>query len=54
MTTALFHLRAIQLGLNLSELDRLNYGDVIDMITEHGNDSHDYKAVATQEDFDRF
>lgn len=54
MTTALFHLRAVQLGLSMSELDRLNYGDVIDMIIEHGNDSCEYRQLATQNDFDRF
>lgn len=54
MTTALFHLRAVQLGLTISELDRLNYGDVMDMVTEHNNDSCEYREIAGQDDFDRF
>lgn len=29
-------------------------GLVMDVITEIGNDSHDYKKLATQADFDRF
>lgn len=54
MTTALFHLRAVQLGLSMADLDRLNYGDVIDMVLEHGNDSCEYREVASQADFDAF
>jgi hypothetical protein len=47
-------LRAIQLGLKISDLDALNVGDVIDMITESGNDSYDWPELATKEDFARF
>lgn len=52
--TPLFMLRAIQIGLKPSDLDSLNYGDVIDMLTESGNDAYQYPTLATQEDFDRF
>jgi hypothetical protein len=54
MTTALFVLRAVQLGLNLDDLDGLEYGTVVDMMIESANDSCEYKQIATQEDFDRF
>ena len=54
MTTALFLLRAVQMGLSLDDLDGLEWGTVFDMMVESGNDDCDYKTVATQEDFDRF
>lgn len=54
MTTALFVLRAVQMGLNVADLDSLEYGVVMDMMTEAANDDCDYRTVATQEDFDRF
>lgn len=54
MTTALFLLRAVQMGLRLEDLDSLGYGTVLDMLTEQSNDDYPYKQVATQEDFDRW
>lgn len=54
MTTALFVLRAFQVGLTLTDLDSLEYGFVVDMLTEAGNDDCEYDVLATQEDFDRF
>lgn len=54
MTTALFLLRAVQVGLRLAELEALDFGDVIDIITESANDNAEYKQVASQADFDRF
>lgn len=54
MTTALFLLRAVQMGLRLDDLDGMEYGTVVDMMIETGNDSHKWRVVATQEDFDRF
>lgn len=54
MTTALFLLRAVQMGLTLDDLDCLEYGTVVDMMIEAGNDNETYNLVATQEDFDRF
>ena len=47
-------MRCIQLGLRISELDDLEYGFVMDMITEHGNDDFKYREVASQADFDKF
>lgn len=54
MTTPIYVLRCVQLGLRISELDELDLGFVIDMITELGNDDFKYKEVANQEDFDKF
>lgn len=54
MTTPLFLLRAVQLGLTLADLDDLEFGMVSDMMTESENDDHKWKQVATQEDFDRW
>lgn len=54
LTTALFVLRAVQIGLSIADLDRLEYGFVIDLLTESGNDGADYAVLATQEDIDRF
>ena len=54
MTTALFVLRAFQMRLSMDDLDCLEYGFVVDMMTESSNDTYDYKPLATQDDFDRF
>ncbi len=42
------------MGLTLDDLDNLEYGLVIDMMTESMNDDYEYRPLATQEDFDRF
>lgn len=47
-------LRAVQVGLSLIDLYDLEYGEVLDIITEASNDDCDYKEVASQDDFDRF
>lgn len=55
MTTPLFLLRCVQLGLSMSDLDLLTIGLVNDMFTEKEND--DYKGwseIAGQADFDAF
>ncbi len=55
MTTPLFLLRCVQLGLSLSDLDLVTIGMVNDMYAESRNDEFDgYAEVATQEDFDLF
>lgn len=54
MTVSLFLLRAIQIGLSMADLDCLEYGAVIDMMTESANDSCEYRQLASQEDFDKF
>lgn len=54
MTTALFLLRASELGLSMSDLDDLTVGMVNDMLIEKMNDSYEWKEVAEQSDFDSF
>lgn len=54
MTTALFHLRTVQLGISLSELDLLTIGMVNDMYAEYSNDGADYAVIAGQDEFDLF
>ena len=54
MTTALFLLRAAQLGVSIADLDLLTIGMLQDMYIEAINDEASYARVATQEDFDRF
>lgn len=54
MTTPLFMLRAVQMGISISDLELLTIGFVLDMFTESQNDSYKYPNLATQEDFDKF
>lgn len=54
MTTPLFLLRCLQVGLRINDLHQMTVGMVYDLFVEAGNDSWDYAEVATQEDFDRF
>ena len=54
MTTPLFLLRCVQIGLSLSDLDLLTIGMVNDMFIEMDNDDISYEYKATQDDFDSF
>ena len=57
ITTPLFILRCLEVGLSLSDLDLLTIGFVLDIWTEKGNDGEDYGPTvraADQSDFDRF
>ena len=54
MTTPLFLLRCVQLGLSIRDLDLLTIGMVNDMYVESRNDEYTYAVVATQKDFDQF
>ena len=54
MTTPLFLLRCVQLGLSIRDLDLLTIGMVNDMFAECRNDDYKYATLATQEDFDKF
>ena len=54
MSTPLFILRAVQLGLSMVDLDLLSIGLVNDLFIENSNDEYPYQQIATQEDFDRF
>lgn len=54
MTTPLFLLRCLEVGLSLSDLDDISIGMVNDMFVEKSNDNYDWKEIASQEDFDKF
>ena len=53
-SSALFILRAIQLGLSISDLYNISFGMVMDMYIESANDHEEYEEIATQEDMDNF
>ena len=59
MTTPLFLLRCMEIGISVSDLDLLTVGLVLDIWTEKGNDSEKYETKAlvreaNQHDFDVF
>lgn len=54
MTTPLFLLRCVEVGISIQDLDLLTIGIVLDMWTEKANDNMKYEQVAQQEDFDKF
>lgn len=57
MTTPLFLLRCVQLGISIRDLDLLTIGMVNDMYVENNNDQHAdkvYRTLASQADFDNF
>jgi hypothetical protein len=55
MTTPLFLLRCVQLGISIRDLDLLTIGLVNDMFIESRNDDYKgYSEIATQSDYDLF
>lgn len=56
MTTALFLLRCLQVGLSLRDLELLTIGMVNEIYIESSNDEHQdlYSEVADQDDMDSF
>ncbi len=54
MTTPLFLLRCVELGISIGDLDLLTIGMVLDIWAEKSNDSVKYKKVAGQDEFDKF
>ena len=52
MTTPLFLLRCIEIGISIRDL--VTIGMVMDIWTEKANDDVKYQQIATQEDFDKF
>lgn len=54
MTTPLFMLRCVQLGISIRDLDLLTIGLVNDMFTESVNDDYPYKQLASQSDMNLF
>lgn len=47
-------LRCKEMGLTLAELNEIDFGLVLDMMTEKGNDDYQYPYKATQDDFNKF
>ena len=54
MTTPLFLLRCVQLGLSIRDLDLLTIGMVNDMYAESSNDDYNCQQIVTQEYMDDF
>lgn len=54
LTTPLFLLRCMEVGISIPDLDLLTIGLVLDIWTEKGNDKNNYMQLATQSDFDCF
>lgn len=55
MTTPLFLLRCVQLGLSIRDLDLLTIGMVNELFIESHNDEYKgWRQVAQQSDFDQF
>ena len=54
MTTPLFLLRCVELGISVRDLDWLTIGLVLDLWTQTANAGVQYSRIATQEDFDKF
>ena len=53
MTTPLFLLRCVEVGISIQDLDLLTIGIVLDMWTEKVNNDEKYQKVAGQSEFDR-
>ncbi len=54
MTTPLFLLRCVQLGISMADMELLSIGLVNDMFVESRNNECRYAEIGTQEDMDRF
>ena len=56
MTTPLFLLRCLEVGISIRELDLLSIGCVMDIWTEKANDgaADEYAELASQQDMDLF
>lgn len=52
MTTPLFLLRCVQLGISMADMELLSIGLVNDMFVESRNDECRYAEIGTQEDMD--
>ncbi len=54
MTTPLFLLRCLQVGLSIRELDLLTVGMVNDIFIENSNDDCEYATIGGQGEMDAF
>jgi hypothetical protein len=53
ITKPLLLLRAMQLGVHISEMDLLTIGEINDMYTEMQRDEEPHDQLACQDDFDQ-
>ena len=54
MTTALFMLRCVQIGLSIRDLDLLTIGMVNEMFIESRNDEYKWPEIGDQQAMDLF
>ena len=54
MTTALFLLRCVELGIAIADLDYLTIGLILDVFSEKCNDDWEYPTLADQSAMDLF
>ena len=54
INSAVYLLRAVQMGLSICDMENLDEGMIIDLLTESVNDTADYQTLASQEDMDGF
>lgn len=52
--TAVFLRRCVSVGFTMTDIDRLDFGTLTDVMIEAGNDNETYDYIATQADFDNF
>ena len=50
MTTSLFQLRALELGIRKQDLRLYTAGQIFGLLTEKGNDKVEWPRLATQDD----
>jgi len=50
MTTSLFQLRSLELGIKKTEMCHYSCGQIFGILTEKGNDNFDYPLKASQAD----
>ncbi len=50
----MFLLRCVQLGLSVSDLEKLSIGMILDIMAEADNDQCEYRQLATKDDIKRF
>ena len=49
MTTTLFQLRALELGIRKTDLQNYSSGQIFGLLTEKANDNYEWPLEATQE-----
>lgn len=54
MTTSLFQLRALELGIRKQDLRLYTSGQIFGILTEKQNDKYNWPQLATQADIDYF